>query len=819
MVIERVSLDPKACRTESEPLQSDYNSAPIVQSIPLLPDIQARSNRIDSRVTYSGIQLHDYQIPGPDTRNKLIANTLQPSLTNYPKYRMRVAKACDRCRSHKTKCTGTIPCSSCIKHGIQCDYSTYSYGNKKSSNSKSFIENIEGRKDDSKVSNPVNLNINSKPLLFHLPSCMPDIRKDEYIAELESKIKTLQSMPNLKLSNTPCLSKHPETEDRSSAFTMESSQNNWKYLCRHQTILTFKLFKSVYGNLSDKSKSHVSMPRLQGFGWNMSGGRYLTPEKLPSVPDFELSSTDFHIDFYFQGINSLFAILHEAVFREQVLSYNNSISEERRSFTVPTSDARVHETRLFQAQLYLVYALSIRFSEFHKKNSNCVEMLNLEEKLFKYAHKVIQILSFEWESFELIQGWLLITLYLRITHRLSSSFMALGNAISMTRAMGLGHRDPIIRNTTSYEHLKAKRIFWCVYTFDRLFSLQYGRYCGLLDAEIFRSNPVLCFQDEEDGWLTLPAFAMIHLARISNLINDLANDNLTGIDVQNCNKKLQDLETWFNDTEFNDDALFSNADRSNYLYNLAKVQVKLHYYDLIFYFHGRSVFCFLGENIELKHLDMQKVLDASKNLLQIFQKLKDVGLLDIPWYMTLLLIFNVGVYSATFINSGVFLIQSKENLSNSIKLISHLQGASIYGTSNIKMDEKFTMAKECVWALKMLNHMLFLRFQDNAKELMGIGIDHGSDEVNRQNFSRLGQIIDDNNKSIRKPCPIDNYKQFLSSNNLVNPLRGTDVAESDFVPLSMDSVEHNYDSLNQTENNILLENLRWFDQWLDFNNY
>lgn len=199
--------------------------------------------------------------------------------------------------------------------------------------------------------------------------------------------------------------------------------------------------------------------------------------------------------------------------------------------------------------------------------------------------------------------------------------MDLGNVISMTRAMGLGHRDPIIHNITSYEHLKAKRIFWCVYTFDRLFSLQYGRYCGL-DAEIFRSYPVLSFQDEEDGWLTLPAFAMIHLARISNFMNDLANDNLTGIDVQNCNKNLQDLETWFNDTEFNDDALFSNADRSNYLYNLAKVQVKLHYYDLIFYFHGRSVFCFLGENIELKHLDMQRVLMHQKTFFKYFKNLK-----------------------------------------------------------------------------------------------------------------------------------------------------------------------------------------------------
>ena len=64
-------------------------------------------------------------------------------------------------------------------------------------------------------------------------------------------------------------------------------------------------------------------------------------------------------------------------------------------------------------------------------------MLQLEEKLFKYGYKVISILSFEWESFELIQGWLLITLYLRVTHRQTSCSHALGQAMDMVKSMGL----------------------------------------------------------------------------------------------------------------------------------------------------------------------------------------------------------------------------------------------------------------------------------------------------------------------------------------------------------------------------------------------
>lgn len=41
----------------------------------------------------------------------------------------KVSRACDYCKSKKTKCSGTRPCGSCVKRGIACHYDAkYSRG-------------------------------------------------------------------------------------------------------------------------------------------------------------------------------------------------------------------------------------------------------------------------------------------------------------------------------------------------------------------------------------------------------------------------------------------------------------------------------------------------------------------------------------------------------------------------------------------------------------------------------------------------------------------------------------------------------------------
>ncbi|KAK6457018.1 uncharacterized protein RJT20DRAFT_94217 [Scheffersomyces xylosifermentans] len=751
---------------------------------------------------------------------------------------MRVSKACDRCRTQKIKCSGTHPCNTCTKHKKECTYSTnFTTGGN------TTTAGVSSAKEQMLFPQYKKQKLLVEP--FGLPVVNKTNEKD-YISHLENRVQYLENLLSNDTARTfkDITSEEPENAELEKILISPSSK--WRFSRRHQNLLIIQLCKSMYNNLSEESQQLVTIPRTQYFGWNMSGCNYLTSEELPKLPEFEFLNTEQYIDFFFEEINPLFAILHETVFREQVVAYDKLLKEQLTSSKNSDGDYKTNQTRLFSAKLYLVYALAIRFQEMQKPKGPSLEMLKIEEKLFKYAHKVVAILGFEWESFELIQSWLLITLYLRTTHRQTSCFHALGQAITMTKYMGIGSDNPKLATSTPYERLKAKRIFWCVYSFDRLFGLQTGRYCGLRDEDISREFPTYDFAEEtkRDDWLTLPAFALIHLARISNFVHTSVNDHPTLIKYQQINKELVIIHDWFNSIGFRNDLIFNkgadlevnseDADKpvEKPISSLIKAQVKLHYYDLVMCIHGKVLFNFIGRRIVSNGLKLEMVLDASRGIIEVLDKVNKAGYLYTPWYLVLLLLFNVGVNAVTLVNSGVFVDQCRTLLKDTIKLLQVLKRASVRNENGkLVIRERFKMVRECLWALKMANKILSLRLQEDIKALNTIGTDHGSSEVNRQMFTQLGVSDEQTTK------PKDEFnelfeKQLHRSDAPIDSTPRPVLAHGDdsITPSSSASLEYfapggdhsnpgnanpnGEDPVADVDN--LLGNLQWFDQWLDF---
>ncbi|KAK7508960.1 finger protein [Phyllosticta citriasiana] len=64
----------------------------------------------------------------PDGRAKA-ANTPPPAKRRKSSVRVRVTRACDRCKLRKTRCSGTWPCNNCSQSGLECKYdATYRRG-------------------------------------------------------------------------------------------------------------------------------------------------------------------------------------------------------------------------------------------------------------------------------------------------------------------------------------------------------------------------------------------------------------------------------------------------------------------------------------------------------------------------------------------------------------------------------------------------------------------------------------------------------------------------------------------------------------------
>lgn len=715
------------------------------------------------------------------------------------KVRMRVNKACDRCRSHKIKCSGIMPCANCTKHGIECKFRT-----------KMSDEQAPKRV---KIDSPPVLRVNLYDDSYQLQA-LPILGKDSqdkidpgYTQYLENRVQYLE---NLLLENLTSTFKNigtvnPDVQDVNDL--LKALLTKWRFCRRHQNALVIELCSLLYDGLSPEAKTRVQLPRTQYFGWNMSGCNYLKPDALPANPNMDeitLEDKARFIDFFFREINPLYVILHEAVFKEQIDAFRKLAATE------PVD--QTNSTALFLAMLCLVYALSIRFTEFMKPDGPSMDMLRLEERLFKYSHKVVLIFSFEWELFELIQCWLLVTLYLRISHRQTSANFAMGHAVTMCRSMGLGRTTEVVAEVTPYEKLKARRIFYAVYCFDRIIGLQGGRYRALNEFDITRQFPSLDYEMEStrDDWITLPAFAMMHIARIANFIHTSTSDNYDLIKAQQINKELHLLGHWFNRNGFDDaNDIFPYGGDTGPISSLIKAQVKLHYYDLLIAVHGKLLFGYFGKRIATEGMKIEKVLEANEGIVYLMKKIQEAKLLYAPWYINLLLLFSVGINCLVFINAGVYLVESRRLMKDSMKLMQNLQESAVKNEEGkLIFRERFKMVSECMWAFKTSNHIMALSFEESIRTIKELGIDHGSADVNKQYFTQFGY---ENGKRKGKLDQLmeDQNKRKYNGRSISTPL----VEPQETSPESTLS-QPNSSSFGVEE---LLGNLQWFDQWLDFN--
>lgn len=803
----------------NQPLISDHHQQQLQQLMPQNPHIQQIPQGLTQhpnpaapvaqgphpemlpsmRPPYEGHlpQLNAYGIPPPKNVMQPFQsdNSVSPAwATNQPmeRARLRVNKACDRCRLHKTKCTGTFPCANCTKHGIECNFRTTAEEPPMKKTKTGSLESPEAYAP----------NVIGPTEDFH-SQALPIVASDNklYTAYLENRVHYLENLllQNLNQTFKNVVRVNSDVQDINDFLKLTLSK--WRFSRRHQNALVIELCKLLYEGLPPESKAKVLLPRTQYFGWNMLGCSYLKPEHLPPSPDMaEMPDNGKHkyVDFFFREINPLFAILHETVFREQLRALEK------------LADSDVHNTdvtALFSSIVCLVCALSIRFTEFMKPEGPSLAMLKLEERLFKYSHRVVLIFSFEWESFELIQCWLLITLYLRISHRQTSANFALGHAITMTRSMGLGRTTQVTADVKPYEMLKARRIFYSVYCFDRILGLQGGRYRALNDSDVTRAFPTLDFEkeSERDDWITLPAFAMIQIARVANFIHTSTSDNYDLIKSQQIDKEIHLLQKWLSQNGFDDARdIFPVNGTNNGLSSLVKTQVKLHFYDLLIAVHGKLLFNYLGKRIASEGMKIEHVVLANEGIVFLLTKVERNGFLYAPWHSVLLLLFNVGINSLVFINAGVFLPESRRLLKESMMLLDKLQKSPVTDDAGEKIfHERFKMVRECIWALKMSNHIMALSFRESLAQIEDIGTDHESSDVNKQYFSQFG---------LQEPEKTSELEKLMEDQNKRNFTERTKTARTADMSTTV-TAQPNSDEFSGDD---LVGNLRWFDKWLDF---
>ncbi|ANZ76896.1 BA75_04348T0 [Komagataella pastoris] len=475
--------------------------------------------------------------------------------------------------------------------------------------------------------------------------------------------------------------------------------------------------------------------------------------------------------FSFDKINPLFSFIRPKVFGNQYDNYKLIVSREAPS----------ESTRLFTSILYLIFAISIRFSEAHPETPMEIKSKiypKLEERLFDSAHEVISKLSFEWQSFELIQSWILVTFYLRATHCQNSSFASLGTAIRMCKGMSLILNIVVEAPLRHYEVIKAERIFWLVYTWDKLYSYQSGKEFEIHDSTVSLELPPLVTSSADD-WLEQPALAMIHLAKIAGQIqyHNLKTAGMGKEFLCNINYQLQNWRNWCD----------GNLQRCDYDPLLVD-QIYLTYHDIVLSLYNKMLRWLLDFEMEfdgsIAHTAI--LLAHSSEVLTIFDRIQGKNLLFIPWWLNLSLLFNVAIIDVILINAGLYHEKCTSDFQKVMNFLTQLK-------------DKAGMAEECIWTLRMVNHLCVLRFVKSLKSLTGIGIDHGPNNVNKARFLQFEKV----EERIQKHTDEIELEFFKGPH-----IMGADNTETG---------ESYYKDGIPNSNDDLFASLTWFDQWSNEN--
>lgn len=168
-------------------------------------------------------------------------------------------------------------------------------------------------------------------------------------------------------------------------------------------------------------------------------------------------------------------------------------------------------------------------------------------------------------------------------------------------------------------------------------------------------------------------------------------------------------------------------------------------------------------------------------------------------------------------------MESKNMFKNAVDIVLTIANLDVKDKlGKVVVQERYKMAKECLWALKVTNHMMALRLEEDFSDLRDIGFDYGSARINQEQFLELGIVKSDiptseaNNANNTGNGPDMPSKSTI--NDATTPLAKTPDTAGAQSSSEAQTIGSGFDNPEDQDPDFdLLQNFRWFDQWLDFN--
>lgn len=690
--------------------------------------------------------------------------------------RLRVRKACDTCKKRKVKCNGNSPCLNCLKHGQDCHYNFSSARPQKYR--QSFLKGRDSTANDANSNGSV-LEDHMANLLLQLGSKL-ESSASSIDCNSDSSKDVAQATSTAEKSKKYDINRTHQTANNSASYNNRRSPwqifslDKYRFHRRYQNFLPYYLGASLLSEIPSHTIEtyNLKQPRIQNYGWNMSGGHYLrhddsyriktSPTDAIEIFNFDdpihLSIVNKLLHYFFDEINPHLSIIHESMFWQL---FNNGFLQQGKQ--------KNSKAKLFLSMLYLILAITLRFEEGFLQETQIPKVYSLtqeelivlnevqrEEPMFKYAYSIITKLTFEWESFELIQSWLLISFYMRTCYRQTACWNALGQAINMCNGMSL-YLNSFPRSHSKYDESRAWHCFWACFIMDKLITFQMGRFhqLGLPVAHMttpgnWKKNKVNTEKlgqmdnetengdgneaNDEDDWFHEETIQLFHLSLIimkcqKRDAQELNLDESLAIRAQ--------LNDWFT-------TYVKSTEVEQKWTKLYQVQPLLSYLDVRLTFETRRLFLLinqpLGTDEMIFPLDTVALIKNCQLSIELMTKIREKHLFFVPWWLNLSQLFTVSVICITLIHSGLQTGLASKFLGQCMDIWNNL--------TQSKPNNPPGMLAECLWCLRMLNHMCCMRLISSATHLeMLVGTNPGDSSPNKNKFSQFGKIGEDDEES------------------------------------------------------------------------
>ncbi|CAG7924819.1 unnamed protein product [Penicillium olsonii] len=362
--------------------------------------------------------------------------------------RLKTVRACDICKEKKTRCSGTRPCTRCLRLSLACEYeTTYSRG--------------LGPPPPPPLEIPFDDHSGEQHLLKHDPSLPLPIQQ---LAQNES---TQGPTSNIDLLTADFPGGYLDLASGTSFINRVCQDLNQG---KPSSIGAVSVSDALQGELSDS-------PSVTKFGDKPYSSLYKLDFTLPPLERaLEIVAT------YFNSAMVTYRFLH----RGQVERWVRQIYASNISATNPPAEAMVGRCCI----VYSVLAIGTLY-ERRAPNSE-IDHDEQSERWFALSKRMSAIESGA-PRLETVQARLNRSLYLLASSRASECWFAFGTTVQFLTALNL-HRKwpPTMINEgkgTYMEQELRKRTFWSVYTLDKYLSVMFGRPRLLHDEDFDQELP------------------------------------------------------------------------------------------------------------------------------------------------------------------------------------------------------------------------------------------------------------------------------------------------------------------------------------------